>query len=62
MPNRNEILGVLCSGFLMLTVGVVWLCGPVGLIFCGSFVFIVGFLLGFVPQPKNNNNKKKEDK
>lgn len=43
----------------MLSVGVVWLFGPVGLICCGALVFLVGFLLGFVQRPKTD---KKEGK
>lgn len=36
----------------MVTVGVVWMFGPAGLICCGALVFLAGILLGFVPQPE----------
>lgn len=61
MPSRNEILGALCFGFLMLSVGVVWLFGPVGLISCGAFVVLSAVLAGFIPsqpQPKKKEVKK----
>lgn len=52
MPTRNEILGTLSLGFLLSALGVVWMFGAVGLISCGIVVFLVGLLLGFLPQDK----------
>lgn len=58
MPTRNEILGVTSLGFLLMSVGVVWLFGPIGLISCGALVFLTGLWLGFVSNP----DMKKEGK